>query len=168
MFICNYLSINFIKVFEFSLLIHTQCGSQALILLFYRSLTKEEKKQLKEDERRAREQRRLDQLKEKEMKKREEQKTKNRQKSMKAFKVFMNKKNYMTMILSIMTIQDYKLPDYIQPLFSVEILSNKKASKFHMSVVAGERMSVLLIAHDNLPRGLYLVEKEDGTGEWVG
>ena len=55
--------------------------------LFPRNLTKEEKKQLKEEEKRMKEQKRLDQQREKERKKREELITKNRQKTMKAFKV---------------------------------------------------------------------------------
>lgn len=36
-----------------------------------------------------------------------------------------------------------------------------------MAVVAGEKLSVILITHDKLPRGKYLAEKEDGTGETV-
>ena len=63
-------------------------GLQFIAVFFFpRNLTKEEKKQLKEEEKRMKEQKRLDQQREKERKKREELITKNRQKTMKAFKV---------------------------------------------------------------------------------
>lgn len=32
-------------------------------------------------------------------------------------------------------------------------------------MTAGERVSVILITHDKLPRGKYMIEKEDGTGQ---
>ena len=35
----------------------------------------------------------------------------------------------------------------------------------HLGVTTGERVLVLLLTHDNLPDGLYLVEKEDGTSK---
>ena len=42
---------------------------------------------------------------------------------------------------------------------------DRKASKDHMAVTAGEKMSVVLITHEKLPRGKYLVEKEDGSSK---
>ena len=34
-----------------------------------------------------------------------------------------------------------------------------------MAVTAGEKLSVILIAHSKLPPGKYMVEKDDGSGK---
>ena len=65
----------------------------------------------------------------------------------------------------LIIIQDYKLPDVWNPLFAVEILQDRKSSKDHMAVTAGEKLSVILIAHSKLPSGKYMVEKDDGSGK---
>lgn len=111
-------------------------------------LTKEERKQLKEEERKERERKKQDELREKERKKKEEIQTKNKIKGLKAHKQF-------------------SLPNDVKPLFSVEILMDMGRGKDHMASVKGDMMHVLLINHPKLPEGRYLVEKEDGTIGYV-
>ena len=53
-----------------------------------------------------------------------------------------------------------------QPLFAVELLLDyPTATKEHIAVMSGEVVMVLLMTHEKLPKGKYIVEKTDGTGE---
>lgn len=55
-----------------------------------------------------------------------------------------------------------------QPLFAVEfILDHPTPTKEHIVVLAGEMGMVLLMKHDKLSDGKYIVEKSDGTGEML-
>jgi hypothetical protein len=53
----------------------------------------------------------------------------------------------------------------MQHLFTVEVLLEHPKTKDHLQISIGEVLFVLLLAHDKLPDGKYLVEKEDGTSE---
>ena len=55
----------------------------------------------------------------------------------------------------------------MQHLFTVEVLLEHPKTKDHLPVNIGEVLFVLLLAHDKLPDGKYLVEKEDGTSEML-
>ena len=39
--------------------------------------------------------------------------------------------------------------------------------KQHLEVALGERISIIIASHAKLPRGKYLAEKRDGTGEYI-
>eukprot|EP00731_Ephydatia_muelleri_P018828 Em0011g868a len=55
-----------------------------------------------------------------------------------------------------------------QPLFAVEfILEHPTPTKEHIVVLAGEMGMVLLMKHDKLSDGKYIVEKSDGTVGYV-
>ena len=53
----------------------------------------------------------------------------------------------------------------MQHLFTVEALLEHPKTKDHLQVSIGEVLFVLLLTHEKLPDGKYLVEKEDGTSE---
>lgn len=53
----------------------------------------------------------------------------------------------------------------MQHLFTVEALLDHPKTKDHLPVTIGEVLFVLLLAHDKLPDGKYLAEKEDGTSK---
>ena len=53
----------------------------------------------------------------------------------------------------------------MQHLFTVVVLLEHPKTKDHLPVSEGEVLSVLLLVHEKLPDGKYLVEKEDGTSE---
>lgn len=46
----------------------------------------------------------------------------------------------------------------------MEVLEDCKGNKDHLTVTKGEKLSVILIAHPNLPRGELLVDNEEGFG----
>ena len=51
-------------------------------------------------------------------------------------------------------------------MFAVELLLDHPiATKDHIAVMSGEVVSVLLMTHEKLPKGKYIVEKSDGIGE---
>lgn len=53
-----------------------------------------------------------------------------------------------------------------QPLFAVEfILDYDTPTKEHIAVKIGELAMVLIMKHEKLSDGKYIVEKSDGTGE---
>ena len=63
------------------------------------------------------------------------------------------------------TPQQFPLKIDMQHLFTVEALLEHPKTKDHLPISEGEVLFVLLLAHDKLPDGKYLAEKEDGTSE---
>lgn len=119
---------------------------------------------MKEEEKRKKEQLKLEKEKEKEKKKKEELRLKNQQKSLKNFKVSSFVTFSILSFLHVSYIQQFELSK-VNPLFTVVVLEDRPKSKEHLPVIKGEKLQVILIAHNKLPRTKYLVEKEDGISE---
>ena len=52
-------------------------------------------------------------------------------------------------------------------LFIAEMTQPNSKGKQHLEVALGERISIIIASHSKLPRGKYLAEKRDGTGEYI-
>lgn len=61
--------------------------------------------------------------------------------------------------------QQFKLPQELECLFTVEMTENNSKGKEHLAVIKGETLSIIVASHTKLPRGKYLAEKKDGTRE---
>ena len=55
----------------------------------------------------------------------------------------------------------------MEPLFTVEMIEAHPKTKDHLPVGRGEKLSVLLAEHPQLPMGKYIAEKEDGQSEFI-
>ncbi len=71
-------------------------------------------------------------------------------------------------VYCVLFLQQFNLPADVQHLFTVEVLLDHSKTKDHLNCELGEILFVLLIAHEKMPGDRYLVEKEDGTSEWMG